>query len=246
MPCISPPEPPDSALLAYLDGIPDAELPSHLANCAYCRDRVEQLRQEESILKSALYRAACPEPGEISDYRLGLLDETSETSMARHLNDCPFCSTELSVLDNFMKELSSEKKAGIAQQVGARIRILVARLVEAGSALDLSLGPSLAPAVAGIRGDSEVLRTYKVDDLKIVLDIQEDAEHPGKKSIAALLIGLDDLDQLEAKVWKDGIPLSTLPVAEHGGFYISELDQGVYEVLVSGPGVDLYIPNIEV
>ena len=102
MVCVSPPEPEDTLILAYLDGEADLDVQAHLERCPHCRQRAAQLAALHGRLAAGLYRAVCPTPHELGEYHLGLLPPGQAAAIAQHLADCPHCTQEMAHLRVFM------------------------------------------------------------------------------------------------------------------------------------------------
>ena len=68
----------DEQISFLLDGNTDEELESHLEQCPACRQRFEEAGQIELMLKKKLFRGDCPSPQMLTDFHMGLLDQTNQ------------------------------------------------------------------------------------------------------------------------------------------------------------------------
>ena len=142
MTCMSPPELDDGILLTYLDGEADQKVAAHLEQCPHCRERAQRLGRLQERMGAEMYRIACPTPLELGEYHLGVLAGTQANVVARHLDDCPHCSREVSQLKTYLGDLSADLEFSLAE----RIRVLVAKLVRPGTNGPVGVtgdGPSL-------------------------------------------------------------------------------------------------------
>jgi hypothetical protein len=104
----------------------------------------------------------------------------------------------------------------------------------------------LAPAYAGIRGEGEAPLIYQADDIQVVVQAQEDAERPDRRAILGLVIGLTEGHELKAHLWRSGQRIVTVPVDELGNFVIPDLTPGGYELILSGPELEIHIQELQV
>ena len=102
MTCISPPEPDEMLLMAFLDGEVDPNLALHLQQCTHCRERVETLRREQKLLTSHLFRISCPSSTELGEYHLRMLAPDQMLIVSQPLRECPYCAREIVQLKEFL------------------------------------------------------------------------------------------------------------------------------------------------
>lgn len=188
----------------------------------------------EDKLTAALYRTTCPESSELGDYHLEMVPRERARYIKQHLAECPHCTRELVQLESYLAELSSD----LAYSLGDRVRILIARLVPS----DLSALAAPAPAFA-LRGDSSEILSYEADDAQLTLEIQDDPEKPGFKSLLGLIIGIEPAD-FEAHLWRDAELVTTANVDALGNVSISDLSPGVYELILSSPGLEIHVQDL--
>ena len=239
MPCVSPLEPDDGELLAYVDGEAGPDLVAHIDRCPHCRQRAARLARLQNRLTAGLYRMACPTTEELGEYHLGALSPDRAAAVARHLTECPHCTRELAQLQEYLGELASELEFSPLE----RVRVLVAQLVFGEQGVPGVGRP--APAYAGVRGEEEGPLLYHADDAQIALEVQDDAGQRDRKLLLGLVTGLETR-QLEAHLWRGDEPIITVPVDELGNFVIAGLVPGRYELILSGPAVEIHIQDLDV
>jgi hypothetical protein len=239
MACVSPPELDDKTLLAYIDGEADPEVGAHLERCPHCRDRAQRLARLQDRLTSQLYRFTCPSPAELGEYHLGLLPSDQAADVASHLAECPHCTREIAQLKDYLSELKPDLEFSLQE----RIRVLVARLVRARRGNGAS--GALSPAYAGLRGEAEGPYLYQADDIQIAVEIQDDIERQGRKVLLGLVTNTDP-QKLEVHLWQADRRITTTPVDELGTFIIPNVAPGNYELILSGPEVEIHIQGLEI
>lgn len=238
MNCISPPEPEDRLLLAYLDGEADPKTELHLQQCRYCRERAKALAREQNILTSRLYRISCPSAAELGEFHLRLLPAPQILVVAQHVRECPHCTREINQLEEFLSDLATASEINLLE----RAKVLIARLVS-GPASSTPVGePSFA-----LRGEYKGPSTYEVDGIVIVLDIQPGNE--GKVNLQGQ-VAADDQDR-----WTGSTVILTQSDSSQakdtlddlGAFYFKQVSSGSVQITISSPhGVEVRIPNIDV
>ena len=245
MTCISSPALSDAQLLAYVDGEADPPVAAHIEHCPYCREQAGHLAHVQHRLTAQLFRITCPAPEELGEYHFGLLPQKQAADVGRHLAICPRCAQEIAQLEVYLSELAPALEFSRLERIEERVRVLVARLVRPGAGAQG--GQSLlAPVPAGIRGEEAGPYIYQADGVQVALDVQTDTEQPERKEILGLITGLDDPQQLEVSVWQAGELHATAPVDELGNFVVAGLAPATYELIVSGPEVEIHIQEVRV
>jgi len=245
MACVSPPELGDRTLLTYIDGEADSQVVAHVEQCPHCREKAHRLAHLQDRLTAQLYRLMCPPPRELGEFHLGLLPPAQASAVAQHLAKCPHCTRELAQLKDYLSELSPTLELGPLEQIKERLRVLVARLVSGGVEGSPLGPPSLAPAFAGVRGEEEEPRCYQAEDVQIVIGIQEDAGQPGHKVFLGLVMGMEP-SGVKAHLWQAERLVTTVEVDRLGNFVVPGLAPGSYELILSGPEVEIHIQDLEV
>lgn len=243
MTCILPPELDDHELLMYLDGEADPHVTAHLEQCPDCRKRAERLTQWQAQLSVQLYRFTCPSPLELGEYHLGILPHDQAAAVTQHLAECPHCTREVAQLKNYLAELAPSLEPSLLEQVKERARVVIARLVSGGEG-NLFGGSSLAPAYAGIRGAEAGPYLYQAEDTQIAIEVQDDAQQPGRKAILGLAMGQEPSGL--AFLWGAERRIAVVPVDDLGNFVIPGLIPGSYELILSGPAMEIHIQELQV
>jgi hypothetical protein len=245
MACVSPPELNDRQLLTYIDGEADHEVVAHLERCPRCREKARRLSRLQDHLMTRLYRATCPPPVELGEYYLDVLPRDQAAAVAQHLVNCPHCARELAQLKGYLAELATAEQPGPLERITERVRVLVARLASGGVEVGLLGRPALGPAYVGVRGGEGEPYLYQVDEVQVAVEVQDDADRPGHKMVLGLIIGIEP-GGLDAHLWRAARPVATVPVDELGNFCIADLAPGSYELILSGPEIEIHIQEVRV
>ena len=246
--CVSPPELDDGDLLTYIDGEADQQVVAHLERCPHCREKVQRLARLQDHLTARLYRIACPSPTELGEHHLDVLPRDRTAAMAQHLAECPHCAREVAQLKGYLAELAPSLELGPLERVKERVRVLVARLVNGGLGGGLLNQPALAPAYAGVRGEhgeKEGPYLYQADGVQVAIEVQDDAGRPGRKVILGLVVGAEP-GGLKVHLWQADQRVAVVPVDELGNFVIPDLALGSYELILSGPEVEIHIQELRI
>jgi hypothetical protein len=233
--CVAPPELDESQLIAFVDGEAAASVREHLAQCLLCRGRAEDLARVSAGLLARLYRLDCPPVEDLGDLRLGALADDRRATIETHIVHCPHCRRELAQLDSYLDSLSAELEPGIAD----RVRVLIARLVRGGG------GPILGLAPAGVRGDGDDSLIYEAGEIQLALEILPSADSPGRSDLLGLVSG-GDMASMTILLARDGQRIITADVDLAGNFVLSDLDAGIYELILRGPSLEVQVPNLRV
>ena len=256
MVCISTPALSDAQLLAYIEdeinveingasnGKLDPTITEHLARCAYCRERHQELAHFHRQLAALLYRVDCPPSLELGEYQLGLLATERQPIIAEHLQICPHCQAELQQLGGYLATVAPSLPADgrsirstIATTVATTVRRAVARLVDA--ARDALSPGGLAPAMAAVRGQMDAPLIYEADGLQIVLVLQPDDIHRTRQLLLGLLLGTTVPLTMQVQLWQGQTLLTTTAVDEGGNFVLAELAPGNYTLLLTAPDLEI-------
>ncbi len=238
MSCTLPPPIADRDLLAYLDGEAAEEVATHLAQCPHCRERAEQLANWQQELMARLYRHECPASLTLGEYHLGLLARDEATAVGAHLAACPHCAREVAGLDAYLHDLEPSLAARLLSEVRERTQVVIARLTS-------PRGPALAPAYAAVRGEEEALYLYEAEETQVAIEIQDDAEAPGRLVVLGLATGPEPPGG-QASLWQAGQQVAVVPIDELGNFVIPGLEVGSYDLIVGGPRLEIHIQELEV
>jgi hypothetical protein len=244
MACISPPGPSDTDLLAYLDGELDDQVAAHLEQCPHCRARAQDLADLQGQLTKRLYRFDCPSPAELGEHLFGLVPSDRAEAVADHISACPHCAGEVAQLEGYLADLTPDLELSPLEQAKARVRVLVARAVNAGMGVDALIQP--APSFAGLRGDEAGPLIYEADGLQIVIEVQSDPGQLDGHTLLGLVMGLGDSHQLKAHLWRAEQRIATVEVEDLGNFAIPNVAPGSYKLILSGPEEEIHIQDLEI
>jgi hypothetical protein len=245
MTCILPTGLDDIQLLTYLDGDADQSVVNHLAACPHCRGRAGRLGLLEARLTTAYYRSGCPSPMDLGEYRLGTLARPQARRITRHVVACPHCGRELAHLERFLGDLAPAPEPDLLSGAAERIRVLVARLVsDARDALSAS-APTLAPAYAGIRGESSGPAIFGAEAAQVLLTAQPGSSSANRFDLLGLLIG-EDPAGLTANLWQGEALIAAVQVDEGGNLIFDNLAPGAYELVIRGPEREIYIEELTI
>jgi hypothetical protein len=239
MKCISSPALDDTQIARYVEGEADETVVAHIKECAYCGERASQWSLLRSGLKKQLYRMNCPTPMELGDFHLGYLRDPQWLVVKQHVRECVLCRRELAEMEEFLEETA------VQTSLLKRINVHIARLVS-GKDMDQESGEfSSPPAFAGLRGKEDEPFIYQVDNIRIVIEVQDDVEQMGFKTLLGLVTGLESND-FTIQVSQGGQAMATTSVDEIGNFIISHLSPGHYKLILTGPNMEIHIPSLSV
>jgi hypothetical protein len=238
MDCITPPALDNVVIAMYVDGEADEAVVAHIQQCPYCRERARQWTHLQNRLKKRSYRVNCPTPMELGEYHLGYLSDARELVIAQHLRECLLCRREVAQLEEY---LQSDKQPVWRMSV----KVLIARLVGGqGSDEDQQVFSS-SPAFTGVRGESDEPFIYQADNIRIMIEIEDDVEQMGFKSLLGLVTGLDT-NEFTIQVSQGEQVIAAASVDDIGNFVISHLSPGHYKLIFSGPNIEIHIPSLPV
>jgi hypothetical protein len=226
MKCIYEQELEDKQLLAYLDREADLEIVQHLEKCEYCMERANALASFHDRLTHKLYRVNCPSPVELGEYHLRTLPSDQMLIVSQHVRECPHCIREVSQLEEYLSELAPKSTLPTPMEK------LIARLVSGQDVKRDSSSPSQTPAFSSLRGEEGEPYIYQADDIQIVIDVLENEERPGRKTLLGLITGLKS-NELKMEAYREGKLVATTIVNEMGNFIFSHLLPGSYDLLLS-------------
>ena len=225
----------DDTLLAYLDQEVDPETAAQIEASPADRDRARELYQLQSSLTARMYRFNCPGPEELGEYQLGMLARQRARSIAGHLEICPHCARELAGLVDF---LGREPEVVYSPLEGARV--LVARLVSG-----LSGGPGMPAPAFALRGEPETTRVFDAGEAQLVLDVQDDNNHAGRKVLVGLITGME-AEGFLVEIRREGEQVAAATIDELGNFLIENLSPGGYSLTVQSQEVAIHIPALQI
>jgi hypothetical protein len=203
-----------------------------------------EMSRFDNSLAAILHRAFCPNPHELGEYQLGIIDNDRATFIRQHLADCPHCRAELGELQIFLADNAAD--LGIAVQPASeesladRLKVWIASLLP-----DLpSGGLGMQPAF-GLRGSGEKVRFYQAGEAQLALEVQDDPQQPGRKTVLGLLTGLEPAG-CQAHLARDGQPLGVVDLDELGNFVLAKLEPGRYELILACQEAEIHIQELEI
>lgn len=243
--CANNPPLDDVELLMTLDGEASREVEMHVSQCPQCQERAAQLAAAQRLAAVRLFRAACPSALELGEYHLGILPAAKTIAVQQHVTLCPHCAEELAQLTAFMDSPDPYLHPAPWTALRQRVTVLVARLASGMQAGGL-FGPSaLAPALAGLRGDSGGPLIYEAGDAQIVLEIQRDGQRAGRHALVGLVMGLEDQAR-QATLWREEQQVASVAVDDLGNFTFDDLAPGLYELILAGTQDEVHIQSLHV
>jgi hypothetical protein len=124
-------------------------------------------------------------------------------------------------------------------------RVFIAKLISGGGTDQEQAGSSISPAFAGLRGEEDEPFIYQVGNVQIVIDIQDDVEQIGHKTILGLVTGSESKEFIVQVSQEDQI-IATSSVDEIGNFVITQLMPGDYEIVLEDSEGEIHIQSIQV
>lgn len=252
MACVRSTKLSDGELLAYLAGDADAAVTTHLAACDECQQRAAALATLEQRLTATLYRLECPSSLALGEYQLGLLSAAATRTIATHLQHCPHCTNEITMLTSYLTQVAPTLEREPAPRLVERTRVLVARLVEELSTLGIGSGLAVAPA--GLRGAAGDQLVYEADGVQVIIDVEADGQHPAQRVLLGLLLGITPPQTITAYLWRmeqsttesSAKPVATTTVDELGNFVIDNLAPGAYDLILSSEKTEVHIAALSI
>jgi hypothetical protein len=176
---------------------------------------------------------------ELGDYHLGLLPASQVLVIAQHVRECPLCRREVAELEEFLTELDSKPSF-----LGS-IKTLIASLVSGPGTDQDHQDLTSTPAFGGLRGEGEEPFIYQAGQVRIVIEVQDDVEQMGLKTLLGLVTGLET-NEFTIQVSQRDNMIATTSVDEIGNFIISHLSPGHYKLILVGPNMEIHIQSLPV
>ena len=189
----------------------------------------------DDSLTAALYRTTCPDSAALGNFYLGLLAEGEAVTITDHLAVCPHCNKELNQLEMFLAETAVSLEASARD----KIKIWIAKRIPSDSSTNDLFG---TPAFA-VRGNDSGPLMYEAGDAQLTLEIQDDPEKPGNKSILGLVLGIETND-VAVKLIREGEVETAVTLDDLGNFTFSGLEPGKYELNLSGQSIEIHLPDL--
>jgi hypothetical protein len=198
-------------------------------------ERIIKMAHFEDQMKQILYRRDCPSSVELGDYQLGMLPEGRMAFIRKHLAECPHCTREVEMLQSFLRDLQPDLEYSLEE----RIKVLIAERLSG-----LSTGGQAMPAF-GLRGEAEDVHIYQVENVQISVHLERDPKREGHYSLFGLVTGIEP-EGVAAHLWRGGEEVGVAGLDELGNFIFSSVETGLYELMLSGPELEILIQNLTI
>ena len=212
-------------LLAYLDGLAEAPVAAHIAQCAACQEEMAALQAIEKTFSEVLRRINCPESEMLLLYETKLLPWSERRSIAQHVADCSFCEREVAQLVKipFAKALSPFERV---VQVGKQI-LHVFRL---------PFAPQ--PAFALLGDDDDEPAIYQAGDYQVMLATTSPLIATNIWQIEGQIINLQEPlipNTGNVSLLRQTRNVATDKIDEFGYFVLENLSPGEYTLHIDLP-----------
>ncbi|MFO7537650.1 MAG: hypothetical protein R6X32_06270 [Chloroflexota bacterium] len=200
--------------------------------------------QLEQFLAETLGNLERPTLQTLAEYDLGLLPPKQTETIRRHLEQHPHAAAQLDALRHLWQ--SYQPQSGRAASPPADSSPLQALSLWLADKVTSSTTPG-RPALAGVRGQADMV--YQAGPVQLVLDVDDDPQQPGHKSLTGLLLGLPDGNWL-ARLWptEESSQEWETAVASDNSFLFDGLPPGHYSLLIRSQTqtavVEIYIESL--
>lgn len=192
----------------------------------------------DDSFKTRLYRADCPEAAELGEYHLGLLAPERALAIKRHVADCPHCAGEVAQLQQYLADLAPDLETSLVE----RAKVWIARLLPPATADATTMG-GLGFALRGEETAGPQL--YEAGEAQLSLEVQPQPDSPGRYTLLGLLLGVEPAG-LSAYLWQDEQRVGTAEVDEIGNFSLGSLERGRYQLILSGPSLEIHVEEVAI
>jgi hypothetical protein len=180
---------------------------------------------------------------ELGEYHLDMLAPRQAVAIRQHVDICPHCRREIDDLSGFLGDWSPQQEPSPVQ----RFQILVAQLVSSATqSLGNIKGASLSPALMGaVRDEDKDERptVYRVNDVEIVIEAQNEYPEQTKKTVLGYVRGLK-ADSLNVYLWRGEEPIAAIEVDEQGHFVFEHIPSGIYNLTVRDADLEVHVREI--
>ncbi len=220
-------------LEAYASGEDLPHVAEHLERCPVCRRRVADYRAWEHRLNRILYRFDCPSPDQLRLYYWDQLSSSEQSRIERHLEVCPPCAAELAEMIEDTETVSESME----------------RARQAAGEADLVLAQSAAPErqfIPILRGETREVLLFEVDDAALSINLEQ--EDNGAYTLFGQLLLSDPTLSVEGyariRAYHADFPPVRSILDVNGGFALSDLLPGIYQLVVDAPDLHIVVPNL--
>jgi hypothetical protein len=201
----------------------------------------EQLAQ---LLRARLGQLKRPSIETLAEYELNLLPADEAAAIRRYLAQHPHAAAQLDELRALWQDYqpTANRTPSAAGSSLQSFKLWLAEKV-GGSTLPAR------PALAGIRGDAELV--YRAGPVQLVLDVDDDPQQPGRRSLTGLLLNLPDGDWL-ARLWPTDNGSQEqeweTAVAPDATFMLDGLPSATYSLLIRSRAetavIEIYVESV--
>lgn len=236
--CIDPGAVQDWELEACADGKAPSHVVEHLEHCPACRAWLRENVELERRLRQVLHRFDCPSPDLLRDYYWDYLPADEHRRVEAHLDVCLHCTTELADLVKFVETERAEPSNTLlarARQATAQVRLVVAQLV--------SPTQRLVPA---LRGETREVLLFEAEGVTLSVNLEQ--EDTGAYTIFGQVLSAEPMTfssgyaRLTAR--EGDIPPVQEMLDANGGFALSNLHPGIYQLVVCLPDRRIIVPTL--
>lgn len=193
----------------------------------------------EQDLRNVLFRFDCPSVDGLRDYYWQHLSIEQRGQVEQHLKFCPHCSAELKALADFLSAAgpsSLPTVSSAAQRIMAELQIVIARLIAPQSRPELSL-----------RGAAQEIMLFEADNLAISLNLERTTPEIWGLTGQVLSPDTAAFSASYARLTRAAGNVEAIKVTldPHGGFVISRLSAGDYQLVISLPDRRIVVPSLE-
>ena len=221
----------EGALSAFLENPHDARVAAHLSRCPHCTAQVAAYRQTLALLKTQLYRQACPAAETLVLYQLNLTTPAERLVIAAHVRDCLYCQRELDELAR------SDATPSLFERLRQGIGILIAGPVS-----------TFHQKATSLRGEAPPLLRFRVKDLEIHLS-QQSGHSLGQRTLLGRLTSLAAITPpepgTEIWLWRSDFACATV-VEVDGMFTFEDIEPGRYSLGLEWQGTAVSVPEVEI
>ena len=86
---------------------------------------------------------------------------------------------------------------------------------------------------------------YEAGDAQLSLEVQDDPERPGRRSILGLVLGIAT-DHVAVQLFQEGAVVTAVALDDLGNFTFTGLEPGKYELTLSGQDIEIHIPDLSI
>lgn len=188
----------------------------------------------DALLRGAVHRGHCPPTDSLLMLSADLLDADARVTVQRHVDQCQFCTEDLSIL---AVEQTADALSVVEMPWWSNLIQQGSRVIEA------VFVPTPKPAFE-LRGDTSEMRRYVAGEYELVLEISKEGVgrlgrgKGASRDVAYHLQGQlvhtknEDTDEqkAEVKLYKDNTLIQETSIDEFGMMSLLGVSEGEYEI----------------